>query len=103
MFRCAQCQLHTVQPLSIQLLCLVELNSLSIIAVSSQGWQERLHALLEQSPRAIVGEIGIDRAARVPGTPYATSYDHQWSLFTEQMALAAQLKRPVRNLPACSA
>lgn len=42
-----------------------------------------------------MGEIGLDRAARVPGTPCTTDYDHQWSLFKEQMELAAELRRPV--------
>eukprot|EP00892_Ulva_mutabilis_P003913 jgi/Ulvmu1/1894/UM012_0052.1 len=59
------------------------------------GWREEMLALLRKWPRAIVGEIGIDRAARVPGTKCITSYSHQWSLFEDQMAIAAEHRRPV--------
>lgn len=64
---------------------------------SLQDWREHLLQLLNKWPQAIVGEIGIDRAARVPDTKHPTSYDHQWSLFKEQMAIAAQFNRPVRH------
>lgn len=63
--------------------------------VPAQDWRRQLLKLLERWPQAIVGEIGIDRAAKVPDTSSATSYEHQWSLFKDQMSIAAELSRPV--------
>jgi Tat protein secretion system quality control protein TatD with DNase activity len=68
------------------------------VVVVQQGWKEKLEQQLRQNPMAVVGEIGLDRAARVPGTGAFTSYEHQWDLFREQMLLAAHLERPVRAI-----
>jgi len=55
--------------------------------------------LLDKWPQAIVGEIGIDRSAKVPGTSSSKASEHQWSLFKDQMDIAAQHNRPVLLLP----
>jgi Tat protein secretion system quality control protein TatD with DNase activity len=61
-----------------------------------QGWHEQLTTRLKENSKAIVGEIGLDRAARVPGTSCKTNQGHQWRLFTSQLEIAASLSRPVR-------
>lgn len=63
----------------------------------AQGWYAELQRCLADNPRAIVGEFGIDRAARVPGTRCVTDYKHQWDVFNMQMAAASQYGRPVRS------
>jgi Tat protein secretion system quality control protein TatD with DNase activity len=52
--------------------------------------------MLERWPRSIVGEFGLDRAARVPGTSRKTNFEHQMALVREQMEVAAEYQRPVR-------
>lgn len=59
------------------------------------GWLRALEQHLQNNPRAVVGEIGLDRAARIPGTTCLTDYGHQWELFDLQMELAARYHRPV--------
>ncbi len=52
------------------------------------GWRRRLEALLTAIPAAGVGEIGLDRTGRAPDL--AT----QVPLLTEQLEIAAALRRP---------
>lgn len=64
--------------------------------IPRREWEPRLHALLAHYPRAIVGEIGLDRAAVIPGTRRArTSPQHQLALLKAQLSAAAQHRRPV--------
>ena len=61
-----------------------------------QGWQSELEDKLRQNSSAIVGECGLDRVARVPGTGAETDVDHQWDILREHMRLATRYARPVR-------
>ncbi|MES2997690.1 MAG: TatD family hydrolase [Verrucomicrobiota bacterium] len=54
----------------------------------SNGWQERLAALLAKYPRATVGEIGVDGWVAEPG------FEIQIPLFETQLRLARELRRP---------
>jgi TatD DNase family protein len=71
------------------------LNKTTLDIVPHAEWRERLRALLAAHPRAIVGEVGIDRSAVIPGSRARVRPAHQWALFEEQVALAAELQRPV--------
>jgi hypothetical protein len=62
--------------------------------VSHAAWRQRLQSLLDAHPGAIVGEVGVDRAAVIPGTRARVRFDHQLALLAEQLALAAELGRP---------
>jgi hypothetical protein len=63
--------------------------------VPHASWHARLRGLLSAYPHALVGEIGIDRAAVIPGSRARVRFDHQLALLREQLALAAELSRPV--------
>ncbi|KAF8063711.1 scn1 [Scenedesmus sp. PABB004] len=63
--------------------------------VPQAEWEARLRALLVEHPHALVGEIGIDRAATIPGSRARTSLAHQLELVRRQVAVAAELRRPV--------
>eukprot|EP00775_Hariotina_reticulata_P009067 gene9067-9237_t len=63
--------------------------------VPLKEWEGRLRQLLEQVPSAIVGEIGVDRAATIPGSKAKTSLQHQLALLQIQIAIAAEFNRPV--------
>ena len=52
------------------------------------GWIDRLRAQLEASPAAAVGEAGLDRARR-----HISTWQIQLRVFSEQLALAAELRR----------
>lgn len=58
------------------------------------GWEERLEAALKAQPEALVGEIGLDKAARTPETG-KTEWESQLAVFKVQMRLAGVLGRPV--------
>ncbi|CAM9631398.1 unnamed protein product [Ascophyllum nodosum] len=60
----------------------------------SDDWLRDLTALLRENPRAVVGEIGLDKVSRTPETG-RVEWDHQLEVFQSQMALAAMLSRPV--------
>jgi len=58
------------------------------------AWCTQLRRRLEAHPRAVVGEIGLDKVAKVPGTG-AVDFAQQTAVFAWQLALAAELARPV--------
>lgn len=58
------------------------------------GWEERLEAALKAQPKALVGEIGLDKAVRTPETG-ETEWESQLAVFKAQMRLAGVLGRPV--------
>lgn len=60
-----------------------------------EQWRPELLARLHKYPTAIVGEIGLDRAAVVPGTKASSAFSHQMDLFKQQLHIAAELGRPV--------
>jgi hypothetical protein len=63
--------------------------------VPHAAWRARLGALLSAHPSSIVGEVGIDRSALIPGSRARVRFDHQLALLREQLALAARHGRPV--------
>lgn len=63
--------------------------------VPQEEWQGRLRQLLTDLPGAIVGEVGIDRSATIPGSRARTSLAHQMELLKLQVAVAAEFQRPV--------
>lgn len=86
-------------------------------ASTSSSWEGTLRTLLLKHPAAIVGEIGIDRAAVIRGTRLTTKLSHQLELTSRQLRLAGELRRPVsmhcvrgyghladllRSLPTCN-
>lgn len=58
------------------------------------GWLDRLEVALKAQPEALVGEIGLDKAARSPETGQ-TEWEAQLTVFKAQMRLAGCLGRPV--------
>mmetsp|Transcript_5574 Transcript_5574/g.15575 ORF Transcript_5574/g.15575 Transcript_5574/m.15575 type:complete len:241 (-) Transcript_5574:85-807(-) len=61
---------------------------------AENGWIERLRLRLASHPAALLGEIGLDKAARTPETRRC-EYEAQQEVFAAQLALAAELRRPV--------
>jgi Tat protein secretion system quality control protein TatD with DNase activity len=63
----------------------------------SSGWLERLESLLLQHPSALVGEIGLCKMARNLRTEGNKDFalQRQRKAFSDQMYLAAKLRRPV--------
>jgi Tat protein secretion system quality control protein TatD with DNase activity len=63
----------------------------------SSGWLERLESLLLQHPSALVGEIGLCKMARNLRTEGSKEFalQRQRKAFSDQMYLAAKLRRPV--------
>ncbi|BCU78978.1 TatD family hydrolase [Luteolibacter sp. LG18] len=57
--------------------------------LAEPGWTDRLHALLDRSPGAAIGECGLDRWVKEPDI--AT----QAPVFEEQLRLAREFDRPV--------
>ena len=57
-------------------------------------WEEQLVKLLQEYPMALVGEIGLDKKATCPNKQIYP-FDQQVELFSRQMELASQYKRPV--------
>jgi TatD DNase family protein len=60
---------------------------------TSCGWVERLRDHLLSEPHSIVGEIGLDKAAKTSETQRC-EYGQQQDVFLVQLALAAELRRP---------
>lgn len=58
-------------------------------------WQARLQSLLQSHPAALVGEVGIDRSAVIPGTKARVRFNHQLALLRRQLGIAATTRRPV--------
>jgi Tat protein secretion system quality control protein TatD with DNase activity len=59
-------------------------------------WCAQLRARLQATPAAVVGEIGLDKVARLPDrAPGPADLAHQQALFRWQLALAGALRRPV--------
>lgn len=56
---------------------------------ASEGWQDRLSALLEKHPSASIGECGLDKWVESP------SIDIQMPVFLDQLRIARELDRPV--------
>lgn len=63
--------------------------------VGFNEWHSLLTGLLVHHPSAIVGEIGLDRAAVIKGTKSRPRYNHQMALLRLQLNVAVQLQRPV--------
>lgn len=63
--------------------------------VPHDAWLTRLRSLLVSHPHALVGEVGVDRAAVIPGSRARVRFDHQMALLRQQLAVAAELGRPV--------
>lgn len=69
-----------------------------------EGWQQRLRDALARHPRAIVGEIGLDKAHRNRGNDNgmdpnenaggSASWTQQVEVFEEQVDIAAMMRRP---------
>ena len=73
---------------------------LSAAAEENGGWPAELRARLRSRPRAVVGEIGLDRVAvpldEVTGerTGEPADYANQLACFRAQLAIAAEERRP---------
>lgn len=63
--------------------------------VPQSVWEGELRRRLREDERAAVGEIGLDRAAVIPGTRVQVRIEHQMALVKAQVALAAEFARPV--------
>ncbi|KAI8870398.1 Metallo-dependent hydrolase [Ramicandelaber brevisporus] len=64
-------------------------------SASNPEWLDQLEQLLLKYPNAAVGEIGLDAVATHPSTNEKYDMSHQERVFEVQIALAAQLMRPV--------
>lgn len=60
-----------------------------------QGWEAELDAKLAEHAGALVGESGLDRAARVPGTKCSTCLQHQLGILHTHLRLTRKHGRPV--------
>ena len=56
---------------------------------ATEGWRERLEALLEKHPRATLGECGLDKWVSFP------TLDIQLPIFHSQLALSRETGRPL--------
>lgn len=57
--------------------------------LAAPGWEDRLHALLDHSPEAGIGECGVDRWVKEPDIAV------QSPVFEAQLRLAREFDRPV--------
>ncbi|MFD0894550.1 TatD family hydrolase [Luteolibacter ambystomatis] len=57
--------------------------------LAAPGWEDRLHALLDRSPGAAIGECGLDRWVKEPDIAV------QSPVFEAQLRLAREFDRPV--------
>ena len=62
--------------------------------VEGSGWLQQLRQLLHEYPTAIVGEIGLDKAATTPDTGKC-EFEAQLQCFRMQLELAAEMNRAV--------
>ena len=62
--------------------------------VEGSGWLQQLRELLHEHPTAIVGEIGLDKAATTPDTGKC-EFEAQLQCFRMQLELAAEMNRAV--------
>ncbi|CAN0077433.1 unnamed protein product, partial [Phaeothamnion confervicola] len=63
---------------------------------ASPDWLESLRSELQRHPRALLGEAGLDRAARCPDTGRVrVDWPGQREAFAQQFRLAAALNRPM--------
>lgn len=60
-----------------------------------ERWEAELRDRLRADPRAVVGEVGVDRAAVLPGTRVQTKFVHQQEIMEAHLALAGEFGRPV--------
>ncbi|TPX37530.1 hypothetical protein SmJEL517_g00662 [Synchytrium microbalum] len=62
-----------------------------------QEWTTILTEYLTSHPKAIMGEVGMDRAASLPNTNFRLklNQEHQSKIFEAQLRIAGRLKRPV--------
>jgi len=58
-------------------------------------WEPELRELLSEHPRACVGEVGLDRAAVIPGTRVHVAAVHQQELQDLMFELAGEYQRPI--------
>ncbi|RKP14259.1 hypothetical protein BJ684DRAFT_19312 [Piptocephalis cylindrospora] len=59
------------------------------------GWEKELRAYLEDHPKAIVGEIGMDKVAKDPETGQVYAMSPQLALLHTQLDLAVEYDRPI--------
>ena len=64
-------------------------------AVPRDVWEGGLRARLTRYPGAVVGELGLDRSAVLPGTRWLTRLEHQMELVDTQLDIATTYNRPV--------
>ncbi|KAF2075243.1 hypothetical protein CYY_003461 [Polysphondylium violaceum] len=57
-------------------------------------WEEKMKALLEKYPEAMVGEIGVDKVTKVKATG-KNEQEAQWLFLSKQIAMAKQYDRLV--------
>lgn len=62
------------------------------VEASPTDWSDQLECRLRAHPRAVVGEIGLDRARAAAASP---AYAAQLDAFRLQLRFAARLRRPV--------
>lgn len=83
---------HLVKEMSQSNLCIIPNFGLHpwFISDRTPNWLNNLKELLESSPEAAVGEIGLDKA------PWASHVDYadQREVFCQQLQLAKEIKRP---------
>ncbi|RKP18265.1 Metallo-dependent hydrolase [Rozella allomycis CSF55] len=62
--------------------------------LNSFEWVGELRRLLLINPKALIGEIGIDKCSTIPGTN-TVDKEFQWQCFEKQYHMAVELQRPI--------